>query len=266
MGGGTWGVDDKVWFVGGGDEAVVIDAAHDADAVAEAVGGRRVVAVVCARAYNGHVNVAPALAVATGASVLFHLDGRLLWKRTHPGRGPGGYRCDNQRVQVAGRQLRVLHVPGHAPGASCLRLSGLGTVFTGDPLFVGGPGATGRSYSRFPAIIWSIRDRLLVVLPTTAVRTGHGANTDVGDEAPHLAVWVAMRLLSCKARSPGSVPVSVRPAGTSFRGAGGLAGVGVLCGARAVAVGVCCGRVAVAWVWGFYRMCAGVVKSRFFGG
>jgi hypothetical protein len=59
------------------------------------------------------------------------------------------------------------------------------------PLFAGGPGATGRSYSHFPAIIRSIRDRLLTLAPTTAVRTGHGADTIIGEEAPHLATWIA---------------------------------------------------------------------------
>ncbi|MCL7425460.1 MBL fold metallo-hydrolase [Streptomyces sp. YS415] len=189
--GGTWNVDNNVWIVGDDREAVVIDAAHDADAVAEAVGDRQLTAIVCTHAHNDHVNAAPALAAATGAPILLHLDDRLLWKHTHPGRDPDGYLSDNQRLEVSGTRLRVLHTPGHTPGAICLHLPELDTVFTGDTLFAGGPGATGRSYSDFPTIIRSIRDRLLVLPGTTAVRTGHGADTTIGDEAPHLATWIA---------------------------------------------------------------------------
>ncbi|MFE6358500.1 MBL fold metallo-hydrolase [Streptomyces sp. NPDC057806] len=189
--GGIWNVDNNVWIVGDDREAVVIDAAHDADAVAEAVGDRQLTAIMCTHAHNDHVNAAPALAAATGAPILLHLDDRLLWKHTHPDRDPDGYLSDNQRLEVAGTRLRVLHTPGHTPGAICLHLPELGTVFTGDTLFAGGPGATGRSYSDFPTIIRSIRDRLLVLPGTTAVRTGHGADTTIGDEAPHLATWIA---------------------------------------------------------------------------
>jgi len=64
-------------------------------------------------------------------------------------------------------------------------------VFTGDTLFSGGPGATGRSYSDFPTIIESIRTRLLTLPPDTVVRTGHGESTTIGAEAPHLDEWIA---------------------------------------------------------------------------
>ncbi len=77
----------------------------------------------------------------------------------------------------------MLHTPGHAPGAVCLYDPGLGTVFTGDTLFQGGPGATGRSFSHFPTIIDSIRDRLLTLPPETKVLTGHGDPTTIGAEA-----------------------------------------------------------------------------------
>ncbi|WP_299532045.1 MBL fold metallo-hydrolase [uncultured Streptomyces sp.] len=183
---GTWNVDNNVWIVGDDHDAVVIDAAHDADAIAEAVGDRRLIAIVCTHAHNDHVNAAPALAAATGAPILLHLDDRVLWKHTHPERDPDGYLSDNQRIKVAGTQLRVLHTPGHTTGAISLHLPEFGTVFTGDTLFAGGPGATGRSYSHFPTIIRSIRDRLLVLPPTTLVRTGHGSDTTIGDEARHL--------------------------------------------------------------------------------
>jgi glyoxylase-like metal-dependent hydrolase (beta-lactamase superfamily II) len=93
-------------------------------------------------------------------------------------------------VEVAGAALRVLHTPGHAPGAVCLHAPQLGVVFSGDTLFQGGPGATGRSFSDFPTIIASIRDRLLTLPAATVVHPGHGADTTIGAEVPHLSEWI----------------------------------------------------------------------------
>jgi glyoxylase-like metal-dependent hydrolase (beta-lactamase superfamily II) len=188
--GGTWDVDNNVWIVGDDTEAVVIDAAHDAEAILAALGGRTLRAIICTHAHNDHIDAAPALAAATGAPVLLHADDLELWKQTHPDRAPDGELTDGQRLSVAGTELRVVHTPGHAPGAVCLYAPELATVFTGDTLFQGGPGATGRSYSHFPTIIDSIRDRLLTLPPDTAVRTGHGDPTTIGAEAPHLEEWI----------------------------------------------------------------------------
>ena len=66
----------------------------------------------------------------------------------------------------------------------------LGVVFTGDTLFQGGPGATGRSFSDFPTIVASIRDRLLTLPDETVVLTGHGDSTVIAAEAPHLQEWL----------------------------------------------------------------------------
>jgi glyoxylase-like metal-dependent hydrolase (beta-lactamase superfamily II) len=189
--GGTWDVDNNVWIVGDDAEALVIDAAHDADAIAAAVGDRRLVAIVSTHAHNDHIDAAPALAERTGAPILLHGDDLPLWKQTHPERAPDGELTDGQVLTVAGVELTVLHTPGHAPGAVCLYAPVLGTVFTGDTLFAGGPGATGRSFSHFPTIIDSIRDRLLALPPETEVRTGHGDSTTIAAEAPNLADWIA---------------------------------------------------------------------------
>ncbi|MFF3947775.1 MBL fold metallo-hydrolase [Streptomyces sp. NPDC001902] len=189
--GGTWDVDNNVWIVGDDTEAIVVDAAHDADAIAAALGGRRLVAIVSTHAHNDHVDAAPALAARTGAKILLHGDDLPLWKQTHPERSPDEELTDGQVIAVAGIELTVLHTPGHAPGAVCLYAPALGTVFTGDTLFQGGPGATGRSFSDFPTIIDSIRERLLTLPPETVVRTGHGDSTTIGAEAPHLDEWIA---------------------------------------------------------------------------
>ncbi|MFD8303595.1 MBL fold metallo-hydrolase [Streptomyces sp. NPDC059690] len=188
--GGTWDVDNNVWLVGDDHEVLVIDAAHDADAILAAVGERRLTAIVCTHAHNDHIDAAPELAARTGAPVLLHPDDLPLWKQTHPDRSPDAELADGQVLAVAGIELTVLHTPGHAPGAVCLHVPALGALFSGDTLFAGGPGATGRSYSHFPTIVESIRERLLTLPGDTVVHTGHGETTTVGAEAPHLQEWI----------------------------------------------------------------------------
>ncbi|GAA2442873.1 MBL fold metallo-hydrolase [Streptomyces mauvecolor] len=188
--GGTWEVDNNVWIVGDDEEAVVIDAAHDAEAILAALGSRELRAILCTHAHNDHIDAAPALSEATGAPILLHPADLPLWKQTHPDRMPDGELADGERLSIADVSLEVLHTPGHAPGAVCLYAEALGTLFTGDTLFAGGPGATGRSFSDFPTIIDSLRERVLVLPGETVVRTGHGDATTVGAEAPHLGEWV----------------------------------------------------------------------------
>ncbi|RAG85802.1 MBL fold metallo-hydrolase [Streptacidiphilus pinicola] len=189
--GGSWEVDNNVWLVGDDHSVVVVDPAHDAEAILRAVGRREVTAVVCTHAHNDHVNAAPELADRTDAPILLHPDDLPLWRQTHPDRKPDRDLADGQVLTVAGTELHILHTPGHAPGAVCLYAPGLATVLTGDTLFAGGPGATGRSFSDFPTIVRSIADRLLTLPPDTLVRTGHGADTTIGAEAPHLQEWIA---------------------------------------------------------------------------
>lgn len=189
--GGTWEVENNVWLLGDDREVAVVDAAHDAEAIRAAAGGRQVVAILCTHAHDDHVNAAPALARRTGAPVLLHPDDRPLWDLAHDAATPDAPLVEGQIVTIAGTDVHVLHTPGHAPGGVCLYVPDLGTVFTGDTLFRGGPGATGRSFSDFPTIVSSIRDRLLTLPPETVVLTGHGEPTTIGDEAPHLEEWIA---------------------------------------------------------------------------
>ncbi len=189
--GGTWDVDNNVWIVGDENEVIVVDAAHDADAIEKAVAGRRVVAVMCTHAHDDHVNQAPTLADRFSAPIWLNPAEKVLWDMTWPDRQPDGELADGQKITVGGVELQVIQTPGHSPGSSCLYAPELGTVFTGDTLFQGGPGATGRSYSSFDTIIDSIRGKLLVLPGGTTVRTGHGDSTSIGAELPHLEEWIA---------------------------------------------------------------------------
>ncbi len=189
--GQTFDVDNNVWLLGDDEEVLVVDAPHDPDAIERAVTGRRVVAIACTHAHDDHVRAAPELAERLGAQVLLHPDDHVLWELVHPGRQPDGPLADGMTLEVAGTSLHVLHTPGHAPGSVCLHAPDLGVVFSGDTLFSGGPGATGRSFSDFPTILDSIRTRLLALPPETRVLTGHGDETTLAAEAPSYDAWVA---------------------------------------------------------------------------
>jgi glyoxylase-like metal-dependent hydrolase (beta-lactamase superfamily II) len=185
--GQTYDVDNNIWVIGDDEECVVIDAPHDAGAILGLVGDRRLKAILCTHAHDDHVRVAPALRDATGAPILLHPDDRPLWELTHREFLWDADLRDGQDVVVGGTTLTVLHTPGHAPGAVCFYAADLGAVFTGDTLFNGGPGATGRSYSDEPTIRESIRSRLLPLPPATVVHTGHGDDTTIEAEREGLA-------------------------------------------------------------------------------
>lgn len=188
--GGTWEVDNNVWLVGDDEQVLVVDAPHDAAAIARAVGDRRTVAIACTHAHDDHVGAALALGAALGAPVLLHPADRVLWDMAHPDRAPDGELADGQELAVAGTTLTVRHTPGHSPGSVVFVAAELGAVFSGDTLFAGGPGATGRSYSDFPTIVASIREHLLTLPPDTVVHTGHGEDTTIAAEAPHVQDWL----------------------------------------------------------------------------
>ncbi len=184
--GETHDVDNNIWVLGDDDECLVIDAPHDVDAILAVVGGRPVKAIVCTHAHDDHVRVAPALRERTGAPILLHPDDRPLWELTHPDHLWDADLADEQSIKIAGASVKVLHTPGHAPGAVCLYVHDLDCVFTGDTLFQGGPGATGRSFSDEDVIKQSIRSRLFSLPDSTVVHTGHGDDTTIGDEAASL--------------------------------------------------------------------------------
>jgi len=189
--GGHFEVDNNIWLVGDGDEVLVIDAAHDHEPIVAAVGDRRCVAIVCTHGHNDHINAAVALAEALGAPLLLHPDDTMLWEVVNPDRAPDAALADGLVLNVASLELQVLHTPGHSPGGCCLYLESEGVLFSGDTLFNGGPGATGRSFSDKAQILRSIADRLLPLPDDTVVHTGHGDDTTIGAEAPGIRAALA---------------------------------------------------------------------------
>ncbi len=183
--GQTFDVDNNVWVVGDDEECVVIDAPHDLGEILELVGERRVIAVLCTHAHDDHVRVAPELGHAVEAPVLLHPADLPVWRLTHA-EPPDRDLADGQQIPIADIALEVLHTPGHSPGAVCFYSPDLGVVFTGDTLFNGGPGATGRSFSDHDQIVASIRARLMSLPGHTVVKTGHGDDTTIDAERGNL--------------------------------------------------------------------------------
>jgi len=185
--GGTWDVDNNVWIVGNNDECVIIDSPHDASAIISQVRGRQVKAILLTHAHNDHIGAALEVAEAVDAPIFLNAEDLMLWEQIYPDARPHHFLADGDVFQVAGAELTAIHTPGHSPGSTCFHLESEGTVFTGDTLFNGGPGATGRSFSDYPTILASIRNRLLTLPAETVVRTGHGESTTIGAERETLS-------------------------------------------------------------------------------
>ncbi len=98
---------------------------------------------------------------------------------------------DEDVLEVGSLRIRSIHTPGHTAGSTSFLLEGTPLLFTGDTLFPGGPGNTKFEGSSFDTIIESIDRRLMTLPADTLVLPGHGLDTTVGTERPHLDEWVA---------------------------------------------------------------------------
>jgi glyoxylase-like metal-dependent hydrolase (beta-lactamase superfamily II) len=168
----------------GSGEALIVDAANEHDLlleVARATGVRRVLTT------HGHWDHIQAVTAVRDAGIevgIATADAAMLpsYDFTIP---------DDEALAVGSLRLRSIHTPGHTAGSTCFRLEGHPVVFSGDTLFPGGPGNTSFEGSSFEEIIESIDRRLFTLAPETLVLTGHGLDTTIGSERPHLDEWVA---------------------------------------------------------------------------
>ncbi len=164
-------------------EALLIDAANEADRLLAMARAAGVGQVLETHGHADHIQAVPQMRRAGYPVGVHPEDAHML---------PGyDFLIEDGHVFEVGRvRLHTIYTPGHTPGSLCFRVEGAPVVFTGDTLFPGGPGATRFSYSSFPLIIQSIDEKLFTLPPETIVMPGHGKDTTIGTERPHLQEWI----------------------------------------------------------------------------
>jgi glyoxylase-like metal-dependent hydrolase (beta-lactamase superfamily II) len=162
-------------------DALLIDGCFEPDVIIEKALGADIVAIVQTHGHGDHIQALPELVERLQVPVL-----------AHPGESYpvpiDRELSDGDEIEFGNRKARVLHTPGHTPGGVCL-LVGKHLV-SGDTLFPGGPGNTWGDAERFEEIIDAIRTKLFVLDDDTAVYPGHGLDTTIGREKPHLQEWI----------------------------------------------------------------------------
>ncbi|WP_125099717.1 MBL fold metallo-hydrolase [Leucobacter chromiireducens] len=186
-------LENNVWLVGDDERVLIIDAAHEAAAIVAAVGEREVLGLLLTHGHEDHVNAAVEVAQSLDTHVYLHPDDLFLWRETHGDALPDFELAEGATFQVGDVELITRHTPGHTPGSVCFVAPALDTVFSGDTLFQGGPGATRWDYSSFPQLVESIRSQLFTLPADLTVQPGHGEHTSIGLEQPALEAWLAQR-------------------------------------------------------------------------
>jgi glyoxylase-like metal-dependent hydrolase (beta-lactamase superfamily II) len=173
----------------GTGQALLIDAAAEPEALLALIDGADLRTVVTTHGHWDHHRALPEVVRATGAQTVAHPADAddLPVPVTRPVEHGG-------TVSVGDQVLEVVHLRGHTPGSIALVWrgpEGAGThVFTGDSLFPGGVGNTRKDPARFASLIEDVETRLFRELPDDAwVYPGHGKDTTIGTERPHLAEW-----------------------------------------------------------------------------
>lgn len=194
-------VDNNTWIVGDDSEVIVIDPAHDADAILKQVGDRTIMAVICTHGHDDHLSAAIEIAEHDEddpAPIALHPRDRKLWREYFARQGqkdipePDIDMDEGGIFEVADIQLEVIHTPGHTPGSVCLYSDQLGVLFSGDTLHKGKPGEVGGIYPDITAQLNSI-GALLGPLPDDArVLPGHGEETTIGAEDAHWESWLSL--------------------------------------------------------------------------
>ena len=165
-------------------QALLVDAANEHDLLLEMAHALGVRQVVETHGHWDHIQAVPQLRDAGFDVAVTPADADML---------PSYDQLleDEGALEVGRLRLRVLATPGHTPGSACFLVEGKPILFSGDTLFPGGPGATNTPTGDFPKIIESLERRLFSRLaPDTVVLPGHGSDTTIGAEAPHLQEWV----------------------------------------------------------------------------
>lgn len=164
-------------------EAVVIDAANEHDLLLEVSRAAGVRRVFTTHSHWDHVQAVTAMRDAGIDVGVAEADAAQM----------PGYDfviADQELLVVGDLRLLAVHTPGHTPGSLSFLLEGHPVLFSGDTLFPGGPGNTSFPGGDFPTIIESIEQRMFTLPPDVLVMPGHGLDTTIGEERPHLAEWV----------------------------------------------------------------------------
>jgi glyoxylase-like metal-dependent hydrolase (beta-lactamase superfamily II) len=168
----------------GTHEAYVLDAGFEPAAIAEAASGLTIKGIIVTHGHRDHHEN-----VATLKGLLHSPVGIGMDDAAQLSIEPDFLIVDQQMLSFGPNALQAIHTPGHTPGSTCFLFDG--HVFTGDTLFPGGPGNTQKDPVRFERIISSVRDRLFTLPDETVVHPGHGRDTTIGTERPHLDEWIA---------------------------------------------------------------------------
>lgn len=164
-------------------EAVLIDAADEPGRLLSMCRDLGVRAVLQTHGHHDHVRAVPALRRAGYPVGITAEDAPMVEDHDFTLE-------DGSVVDVGRLRLHTIFTPGHTPGSMCFLVEGSPALFSGDTLFPGGPGKT-TTAAAFATIIRSVDERLLSPLdPETLVMPGHGKDTTIGTEKPHLEEWV----------------------------------------------------------------------------
>jgi glyoxylase-like metal-dependent hydrolase (beta-lactamase superfamily II) len=167
----------------GTGEALIVDAANEHELLLEVSRATGVRRVLTTHGHWDHIQAVTALRDAGIEVGVASADAEMLpsYDFTIP---------DDDVLTVGDLRLHSIHTPGHTPGSTCFLLEGHPVLFSGDTLFPGGPGNTKFENASFDTIITSIDRRLFTLDPATLVFPGHGLDTTIGTERPHLDEWV----------------------------------------------------------------------------